>query len=114
MPPAQSDTIRAIHGAHDRGFHTLMSLKFPKSGTPFPQPGSAEMAAELARLDRVLPLVLGTVDVVTIGNEPFIESMPLERDERLNQFYETVARHVIETRAELCGEDCPTHLFMGP
>jgi hypothetical protein len=113
VPPAQSDTIRAIHEARDRGFRTLLSLKFPKAGTPFPQSGSAEMAAELARLDRVLPQVLGTVDVITIGNEPFIESMPIQRDERLNQFYETVARHVIEARAELCGTHCPTHLFMG-
>ncbi|WP_143219836.1 hypothetical protein [Actinomadura sp. CNU-125] len=71
------------------------------------------MAAELERLDRVLPHVLGTADVITVGNEPFIESMPAERDERLNRFYETVARHVIETRAEVCGADCSTHLFMG-
>lgn len=113
VPPAQSDTIRVIREAHARGFHTLLSLKFPKAGIPFARPGSEEMSAELARLDRVLPLVLGTVDVVTIGNEPFIESMPNQRDERLNQFYETVANHVIETRAELCGVNCPTHLFMG-
>jgi hypothetical protein len=92
VPPAQSDTIRVIREAHERGFHTLLSLKFPKAGIPFARPGSEEMAAELARLDRVLPRVLGTVDVVTIGNEPFIESMPNQRDERLNQFYETVAR----------------------
>ncbi|TCO19802.1 hypothetical protein EV652_113201 [Kribbella steppae] len=113
VPPAQSDTIRVIREAHARGFHTVLSLKFPMAGISFPQPGSAEMTAELARLDRVLPLVLGTVDVVTIGNEPFIESMPGQRDERLNRFYETVARHVIETRATLCGTDCATHLFMG-
>ena len=113
VPPGESDTIRAIREAHDRGFQTLLSLMFPKPNIPFPRPGSEEMAAELARLDRVLPLVLGTVDVITIGNEPFIESMPGERDERLNEFYETVARHVIETRAELCGVPCSTHLFMG-
>jgi hypothetical protein len=113
VPPEQSDTIRAVHDAHERGFSTLLSLKFPKTSTSFPQPGSPEMADELARLDRVLPHVLGTVDVVTIGNEPFIESIPEQRDERLNEFYETVARHVIETRAEICGPACPTHLYMG-
>jgi hypothetical protein len=113
VAPEQSDTIRAIREAHDQGFRTLLSLKFPKSDAPFARPGSEEMATELARLDRVLPLVLGTVDVVTIGNEPFIESMPTERDERLNQFYETVARHIIEVRAEFCGVHCSTHLFMG-
>jgi hypothetical protein len=113
VPPAQSDTLLAVHSAHDEGFRTVLSLKFPKTNSSFPRPGSAEMAAELARLDRVLPLVLGTVDVVTIGNEPFIESIPAERDERLNEFYETVARHVIDRRSELCGADCATHLYMG-
>lgn len=113
LPPTQSNTVRVIREAHGRGFRTLLSLKFPDAATPFPRPGSEEMTAELARLDRVLPLILGTVDIVIIGNEPFIESMPSQRDERLNQFYETVARHVIEVRAEVCGADCPTHLFMG-
>jgi hypothetical protein len=113
VPPADSPTIRSIREAHDRGYRTVLSLKFNKANTSFPAPGSAEMATELARLDRMLPLVLGTVDIVTIGNEPFIESMPSQRDERLNVFYETVARHVIEARAELCGAECATHLYMG-
>jgi hypothetical protein len=113
VPPEESPTIRSILEAHDRGYRTVLSLKFPKANSPFPAPGSASMAAELDRLDRVLPLVLGTVDVITIGNEPFIESMPDQRDERLNAFYETIARHVIDARAELCGADCATHLYMG-
>ena len=113
VPPEESPTIRSIRDAHDRGFRTVLSLKFPKANTPFPAPGSDAMATELARLDRVLPLVLGTVDIITIGNEPFIESMPGERDDRLNAFYEAVARHVIEARAAVCGADCATHLYMG-
>ncbi|HEY3514379.1 MAG TPA: hypothetical protein VGL36_34685 [Kribbella sp.] len=111
VPPEQSETLRVIREAHDRGYKTVLSLKFPENATSFPRPGSAEMTAELARLDRVLPLVLGTVDVVTIGNEPFIESLPAERDQRLNEFYETVARHVIEVRAKLSA--AKTHLYMG-
>jgi hypothetical protein len=113
VSPAESATLRSIREAHDRGYQTVLSLKFNKTTSAFPAPGSAEMAAELARLDRMLPLVLGTVDIVTIGNEPFIESMPSQRDERLNLFYETVARHVIEARAELCGAECATHLYLG-
>jgi hypothetical protein len=113
IPPAQSSILQAARAAHDRGLRTVLSLQFPKANSSFPQPGTPAMAAELARLDRVLPRVLGTVDIVTIGNEPFIESIPAERDERLNLFYETVARHVINRRAELCGADCSTHLYMG-
>jgi hypothetical protein len=113
VPPAQSPTIRSIREAHDRGYRAVLSLKFNKTNAPFPAPGSAAMATEFARLDRMLPLVLGTADIVTIGNEPFIESMPSQRDERLNVFYETVARHVIAARAQLCGAGCATHLYMG-
>lgn len=113
VPPAQSDTLAALRRAHDQGFKTILTLKFPKAGVPFPAPGTADMDAELARLDRVLPLVLGVADIVTIGNEPFIESLPAQRDARLNEFYETVARHVIEARATVCGPACPTHLYLG-
>ncbi|MGW7680128.1 hypothetical protein ACWGID_05270, partial [Kribbella sp. NPDC054772] len=108
VPPENSETIKVIRDAHQRGYKTLLSLKFPKTNQSFPRPGSPEMAAELARLDRVLPLVLGTVDVLTIGNEPFIESLPAERDQRLNEFYETVARHVIEKN-----KATTTHLYLG-
>jgi hypothetical protein len=110
VPPENSETLKVIREAHDRGYKTLLSLKFPKNNTSFPRPGSPEMTAELTRLDRVLPLVLGTADVVTIGNEPFIESLPAERDRRLNEFYETVARHVIAARDRL---QAKTHLYLG-
>ncbi|GLJ60702.1 hypothetical protein GCM10017576_08310 [Microbacterium barkeri] len=113
IPPADSPTIRSILDADAGGHRTILSLKFPKQSAAFPEPGSAEMAHELERLDRVLPLVFGAVDVVTIGNEPFIESQPSQRDERLNVFYETVARHVIDARERLCGAGCSTHLYMG-
>ncbi|KAB8192789.1 hypothetical protein FH608_025350 [Nonomuraea phyllanthi] len=111
--PAAHFAIRTITETAERGFDTILSLKFPYGGAHFPEPGSAAMAAELARLDKVLPAVLGKVDVLTIGNEPFIESLPAERDERLNAFYETVARHVIDYRREHCGTGCRTTLYMG-
>lgn len=111
--PAEHFAIRSILETADRGFSTILSLKFPYNRTSFPEPGSDEMAAELARLDQVLPTVMGQVDIMTIGNEPFIESLGEERDERLNNFYETVARHVIDYRREHCGPDCATSLYMG-
>ncbi|MBE1584737.1 hypothetical protein ACFPOI_42615 [Nonomuraea angiospora] len=111
--PAAHFAIRTITQAAGRGHDTILSLKFPYDRTSFPAPGSARMAAELARLDRVLPTVLNKVDIITIGNEPFIESLPAERDARLNEFYETVARHVIDYRRQHCGADCRTVLYMG-
>ncbi|WP_237107501.1 hypothetical protein [Nonomuraea sp. MG754425] len=111
--PAEHFAISTITDAGRRGFDTILSLKWPYNSASFPEPGSAAMAAELARLDRVLPTVLNKVDILTIGNEPFIESLPAERDERLNVFYEAVARHVIDYRREHCGADCGTTLYMG-
>ena len=70
--PADHFAIRAITDAADRGYHTVLSLKVPYTTTSFPRPGSAAMSAELARLDRILPAVMGEVDILTIGNEPFI------------------------------------------
>ncbi|MCG5215596.1 hypothetical protein [Streptosporangium sp. KLBMP 9127] len=111
--PAEHFAIRTIVQTAGRGYDTILSLKFPYNQASFPEPGSAAMAAELARLDRVLPNLLDKVDIITIGNEPFIESLPAERDQRLNEFYETVARHVIDYRREHCGADCRTTLYMG-
>lgn len=111
--PAEHFAIRTILETADRGYDTLLSLKFPYNQSSFPESGSAELAAELDRLDRVLPLVMDKVDILTIGNEPFIESLPAERDERLNEFYETIARHVVDYRNEHCGTGCGTTLYMG-
>ncbi|MFC4009882.1 hypothetical protein ACFOY2_21815 [Nonomuraea purpurea] len=111
--PAQHVAIRTLNEASGRGYRTILSLKFPYNKASFPAPGSAKLAAELARLDKVLPTVMGKADILVIGNEPFIESLPAERDQRLNTFYETVARHVIDYRRERCGADCRTTLYMG-
>ncbi|MFD1535490.1 hypothetical protein [Nonomuraea guangzhouensis] len=111
--PAKHEAISTITKAAGKGYDTILSLKFPYDRASFPAPGSAGMAAELARLDRVLPAVLNKVKIIAIGNEPFIESLPAERDARLNTFYETVARHVIDYRRAHCGANCRTVLYMG-
>ncbi|MBO2448541.1 hypothetical protein J4573_15670 [Actinomadura barringtoniae] len=111
--PGKNVAIRTILDASKRGHGTILSLKFPYNKTSFPKAGSPQMKAELARVDKVLPLVLGKVDIVAIGNEPFIESKAGERDKRLNAFYETVAKHVIDVRRKRCGANCKTSLYMG-
>ena len=111
--PGGHIAIRTLNEASGRGHQTILSLKFPYNNASFPAPGSAKLAAELARLDKVLPTVMGKVDILTIGNEPFIESLPAERDQRLNAFYEAVARHVIDYRRKQCGTGCGTALYMG-
>ncbi|MFI5614457.1 hypothetical protein [Amycolatopsis sp. NPDC051903] len=110
---ADAPVIRMLTTAVGNGYGTVLSLKFPYNRDPMPAPGTPDMATALRRLDAVLPAVLGTVDILVIGNEPFIECRDQDRDERLNVFYEAVARHVIDYRARKCGAGCKTQLYLG-
>ncbi|MFC4307743.1 arylsulfatase [Steroidobacter flavus] len=110
---AEHGVVRTTLEVGSRGYKTILSLKWPFPNRDFPKPGSAEMNQELARLDAVLPLVMGKVDILVIGNEPYIESREADRDFDLNAFYETMAARVIAYRAQKCGESCKTRLYMG-
>ena len=111
--PAEHYAVTTILEAAGRGHRTIFSLKFPFRHGSFPSPGSAEMEVEIARLDRVLPLVVGKVDILVVGNEPFIESNQEELDHRLNDFYECVASHVIAYAQKYDAEHRRTALYMG-
>lgn len=110
---AAHGAVRTILAAGERGYRTILSFKWPYPDSDFPAAGSAAFERELARLDEVLPLVVGKVDILVIGNEPYVESREQDRDLDLNAFYEAMARRVIAHRAEHCGEACKTRLYMG-
>lgn len=98
--PQEQPMVRRLLDLSSGGFRTVLSLKFPYAGGPVPVPGDPAMRTELRRLDRLLPAVLGKVDVLVIGNEPFIESRRADqRSGRLNAFYEHIARHVVRHKA---------------
>jgi hypothetical protein len=110
-PEAQAP-IRTLLQASGQGYGTVLSLKFPYFDNPIPNPGSPDMETELRRLDKVLPAVMNKVDILTIGNEPFIETQ--EKDwPRINAFYEALARHVIDYRDKHFGANRKTQLYMG-
>jgi hypothetical protein len=111
--PAQQPAVATLLTAAGQGYRTVLSLKFPFTSRPLPSPGSSAMAALLTRVDAVLHAVMGTADILTIGNEPFLETVPAERNSTLNAFYERLAAHVIAYRAEQCGQSCKTRLYMG-
>ncbi|MFD8094866.1 hypothetical protein [Streptomyces malaysiensis] len=119
MPEVTADAsrqraIERLLDAHHLGYGTVLSLKFPYNHRPIPGPGSSAMTEELARVDRVLHAVLDTVDVLAIGNEPFIESLPRDRRSgALNRFYETVAEHIVAYRKKHFPSHCRTRLYMG-
>lgn len=108
----QDPNMGSLFKAIDAGYHTILSLKWSYSNLDFPTPGSPEMAAELQVLARLLPLVMGKVDILVIGNEPFIEAKADQKDEKLNSFYESMALTTIEFRQK---HDfaMSTRLYMG-
>ncbi|MER5437432.1 hypothetical protein [Streptomyces sp. NPDC002790] len=113
----QQRAVKALLAAHGDGRKTILSLKFPyllgPTKGPLPAPGSPELKDLLALVDRVLAAVLGKVDILTIGNEPFLETLKEERNETLNVFYEALARHVIAYRKQHGGAGSGTSLYMG-
>ncbi|MBM0224886.1 hypothetical protein [Micromonospora sp. ATA51] len=111
--PADTTTLRTVLDAARRGYGTALSLKFPLAETEMPAAGTEAMAGEMARLEKVLPVVMGRVDLLVIGNEPFIESRPQDRTDVLNHFYEAVAQRVIAYRRAHCAPACKTRLYMG-
>jgi hypothetical protein len=96
-------TIKTLLAAHDQGYGTVLSLKFPYNNREIPSPHSTAMAAELALVDKVMHSAMGKVDIVAIGNEPFIESLPGDRNATLNAFYEKIPQHVISYRKKTFG-----------
>ncbi|MFF7654804.1 hypothetical protein ACFZCY_34060 [Streptomyces sp. NPDC007983] len=111
--PAEQEAIKTLLAAHDKGYGTILSLKFPYNHRPMPSVDSADMDAELARVDKVLDAAMGKADILAIANEPFIESLEKDHHGTLNAFYEKVARHVIAYREKRFGEHCRTRLYMG-
>ena len=112
-PAAEHGAVKTILDAGGRGYKTILTLKYPYNRVAFPKVGSAEFERQLARTDAVLPLVMGKIDMLVIGNEPFIESRKQDWNPNFNEFYERLAQRVIAYRAKHCGADCKTRLYMG-
>lgn len=114
---ADNRAVRTLLEAVDRKYGAVLSLKFPyfpDKHDRIPRPGSEEMKKDLARVDKVLPEVMGKIDVLVIGNEPFIECPKVDwTNGAINDFYETVAQHVIDHRAKNFPHGCKTVLHMG-
>lgn len=111
--PAKHGVVRTILDASGRGYKTVLTLKLAYVGTVPPAVDSDAFAKDVVRLNALLPLVMGKVDILVIGNEPFNEVPEKERKEGLNAYYEAMARRVIDWRAQHCAAGCKTRLYMG-
>lgn len=109
--PAAQPAIKYVLDA--KSYRTVLSLKFPYKDRPIPTSGSAELGTAQRRLDAVLAAVIDKVDVLVIGNEPFIESRTVDHDDRLNTFYESMAQRAIDYRKAHFPSGSRTTLYMG-
>ncbi|WP_223262767.1 hypothetical protein [Sphingobium sp. SCG-1] len=112
-PAINHGAIKTILDVATHGYKTILTLKFPYNRVAFPKADSPTFARDLARLDAVLPLVMGKVDILVIGNEPYIESRPEDWNENFNVYYEALAKRAIAYRAQHCATGCKTRLYMG-
>jgi hypothetical protein len=108
--PDNHPVVARLRDASRHGYGTVLSLKFPYDTRQLPAPGDPAMEAELRRLDALLPIVLDSVSILVIGNEPFIETRKVDQGTRLNEFYEALARRVIQCRHQ---RNARTQLYMG-
>ena len=111
--PSQNADIQAILKAKADGRRTILNLKWNYETEPFPTPDSAAMTQEVDRLNRVLPVVLGKVDMLVIGNEPFIETLSTQSGQPLMAFYQTMANEVIGYWNSHPDTASATQLYMG-
>ena len=111
--PSQNPNIQAILEAKAHGRRTVLNLKWNYHTQPFPTAGSAAMTQELDQLNRVLPVVMGKVDILVIGNEPFIETERSQSGQPLIVFYQTVANEVIGYWKSHPDAARATQLYMG-
>ncbi|GAA2293764.1 hypothetical protein SVIO_072550 [Streptomyces violaceusniger] len=109
----QDRAVSTLLNASQHGYGTILSLKLPHNGKPFPDPDSSEMADVLAKVDKVLDTVMDKVNILVVGNEPFIESRKEDWNGPLGDFYEKVAEHVLAYRAEHSGKSSRTRIYMG-
>jgi hypothetical protein len=101
--------MRNLGAAVERGYGTVLSLKFAYD-KGLPTPGSGEMTQAFDRLDKVLTAVMGKVDILVVGNEPFYECGG--KTANLNAFYEALAQHAIDYRQQHAGSG-KTQIYLG-
>jgi hypothetical protein len=112
--PASQTGIKKLLAAAAQGYGTVLTLKFQYHDKPIPAPGTSAMNAALAQLDKVLAAVMGKVDILTVGNEPFFETRRTDRETpRINTFYEALAQHTLAYRQAHGGSGSSTHIYMG-
>lgn len=94
------DRIKNYLALKDEGYKNILNIKWNFSNKSFPAAGSDEMTNYKAYLDKLLDKVWSSTDIIVVGNEPFIESKKDERGNKLVTFYQQIANHIKNYRAD--------------
>ncbi|WP_200834250.1 hypothetical protein [Amycolatopsis alkalitolerans] len=107
---AGQQAMQKLLAAVSQGYGTVLNLKFDYPHG-LPAAGSAELNVAFQRLDKVLAVVMGEVDILVVGNEPFYECG--RKTANLNAFYEALAQHTIDYRNQRARTAGKTRIYLG-
>ena len=94
-----NDQLEDFLNLKSAGYKTILSIKWNFHNKSYPDSTSAEIEDYNEFLQQILDRVWGKIDIVVVGNEPFIESMNNdERNTRLAPFYQYMCNRVNEYR----------------
>ncbi len=103
-----NDGLEDFLNLKDAGYQTILSIKWNFHNKPYPDTTSSEMAVYNEFLLQFLNRIWGKIDIIVVGNEPFIESMnDYERNSKLAPFYQYMCNRVHEYRTGK--EDIPVY-----
>lgn len=88
------DRIQTLIKLSNRGYKTIVSIKWQFRNRPLPASGDSKREDYKAFFKTMLDRIWTHTDLLVIGNEPFIESRPSERGETFLSFYRDIARFV--------------------
>ncbi|WP_163326069.1 LamG-like jellyroll fold domain-containing protein [Draconibacterium mangrovi] len=93
------DQLEDFLNLKSAGYKTILNIKWNFHNKSYPDTTSTEIAAYNEFLQRFLDRVWGKIDIIVVGNEPFIESMnDEERNTRLAPFYKYMCNRVNDYR----------------
>jgi len=93
-----NEGLAKLEAAKAAGYKVILSLKFDFTGRNFPT-GTAAIDADLGYVSTILGRLYDDADIIVAGNEPFIESIPDQRDSRLVNYYKRAAIAVLNYRS---------------
>ena len=95
------DQLEDFLNLKSEGYKTILNIKWNFHNKSYPDTTSTEIEEYNEFLQNFLDRVWGKIDIIVVGNEPFIESMNNdERNTRLAPFYQYMCNRVNEYREE--------------